>query len=214
MASNNENEIVIIDNPLLLPTVIKIDIETMMEYEDMDVELIMDMIKGRVYSYVEIMFSIDDLSKYIEDIKQRRKNKINLPISPSDMVLYGNNMVRELDKSKTVDYKNHAQVLDYFKKKALERMKLLEDTQTNRKEIIIELEMMFMRYMDTAANIIEKQEKLKLNMRESNSYKPYIKEQIDKLFIVLKSVLKNNLDKELYKKIIEEMDRIMKLYKF
>jgi hypothetical protein len=93
-------------------------------------------------------------------------------------------------------------------------MKLLEDTQTNRKEIIVELEMMFMRYMETASSIIEKQEKLKLNMRESNSYKPYIKEQIDKLFIVLKSVLKNNLNKEKYKNIIDEMDRIMKLYKF
>jgi hypothetical protein len=186
----------------------------MMEYEDIDVELIMDMIKGRLVKDVEIIFSLEDLAKYIGDIKIKRKNKINLPISSSDMTLYGDNMVKELDKSKTVDYKNHAQILDHFKKKALERMKLLEDTQTNRKEIIVELEMMFMRYMETASSIIEKQEKLKLNMRESNSYKPYIKEQIDKLFIVLKSVLKNNLDKEKYKNIIDEMDRIMKLYKF
>ena len=165
---NNNDEKIIINNPLLLPTTIKIDIETMMEYEDIDVELIMDMIKGRLVKDVEIIFSLEDLAKYIGDIKIKRKNKINLPISSSDMTLYGDNMVKELDKSKTVDYKNHAQILDHFKKKALERMKLLEDTQTNRKEIIVELEMMFMRYMETASSIIEKQEKLKLNMRESS----------------------------------------------
>jgi hypothetical protein len=211
---SKENEKITINNPLLLPTTIKIDIETMMEYEDIDIEMIMDMIRGRLNSDVEISFTIDELKQYVEDIKQKRKNKLNLPITPSDLILHGDNMVRKLDKSESVDYKNHAQVLDYFKKKALERMKLMEDTQTDRKEIIIELEMIFMKYMETASSIIEKQEKLKLNFKESNSYKPYIKEQIDKLFIILKSVLKNNLDENKYKDIISEMDRIIKLYKF
>lgn len=202
-----------ITDPRFLPTTIIMHIETLFEYDDIVVQDYMDMIRTRLKKEVQIGFDLKALEVYIQELKEKKKNLLPIPISKSEMNLNGEKYVNKLDNSPIVDYQNNSQLLQYFKKEGIERMQLLKKTQVDRQEIIIELEAMFMKYMEIMSNIIDKQEKLRLNFQESGQYRKQIKEEIDKLFIIIKSVMRRNLSKEQYDTIVQDIINILKLQK-
>lgn len=203
----------IINNPRLLPSTIISDIKTILEYPDTDMELIMEMIKGRLVKDVEIDFTVEELKDFINEIKNKQNSEVIIPMTPGEIIPHGKSMLKKLDTSPMVNYRNGAEILRYFLKEGLERMNLLKETQASREEIIIELETLSMGYMNIMTNITEKIEKLKLNVIESGKYKAQIKEDIDKLMIIMRSVIKQNVSPEIYKKIVEDLNSVLKLYK-
>jgi hypothetical protein len=206
-----------IRKPHLLPTLIKIDIETLMGYGDMDITDLMATIKKR--SKEKIEFSIEDLKKYLDETMESKKNKILIPILPAEINFSnGKDKIVNLDNSPTVDYRNRAQVLDYWGKKILDRVRLLEDPTLEgsnaRMMRAADIEAAFIKYMELSSNIIEKQERLKLNVMESTKFDAIIKEKIDMLFIVLKSSIKGHTTPEQYANIVKDMAEKIVLYKF
>jgi hypothetical protein len=199
-----------ITDPRLLPFGIKIDIEDYaVNFPELGTNGVMEMLKERLKC--DFTFTEEDLIKYIEEIKEKRKIDVPLPVilEPSY-----NHLEKKIDKSPVVDLQNNAAIFEYFKKEALERMQLLKDTQTTREEIIVELEMLYLKHMELVINMVEKQTKLKLNFQDSNKYKDYLKERIDTLFLIIKSSLKETVNEDKYKEIINVINEKIKLFKW
>jgi len=195
----------------MLPRIILIDVETLLEYPDINVEDVMRMIKKRYPGTVK--FTLDDLREYIEILNKKKDSILPVPISASDIrgsLKQDNN----LDNSAGVDFRNRAAVMEYFIKKGLERLKRIEDAELTKKDMILEVQIVWTQMVKALAEIVEKQEKLKLSFQDSSKYNAYIKEQVDKLLIIIKSVIKRVLTKEKYREVTDELEKVLKLYKF
>lgn len=198
----------------LLPRTIIIDIDILTEYVEVDVNDIMNVIKKRYKGDIE--FTIEELQEYINIIKKKKTHAFPLPISASELKV-ASDQENVLDSSPSVDYKNRASVMEYYRHKVLQRFRMLEEQQgdgKDKKAFMFEVEALMLQYMKVGAEMIEKEEKLKLNFQDSSKYEGYIKEQVDKLLIIVRGVIKGNVSEEQYKKIIEQLAYTIELYKF
>lgn len=198
----------------LLPKSILYDIAMLMDYEDVDERDIMKYIKR--YYKGKVKFTLKELRKFLNNLKEKRKSTLPAPIevimppkSEKDRV---NDMTRQ--STPKVDYRNKAAVMEWLRKIGVERITAVVTEQgRNPNRIITEVEALLLNQQKVLADIIEKEDKMKLTMIESNQHKQFLKEELGKMLILVRGVLKKRLPEKKYREIAEDLTEVLSLYK-
>jgi len=201
----------------MLPATLKEDIDIYIKNSDINSGDIMKLIKGRYKSKVN--FTKNDLIQYLEE----RREELNAPTLdeaniiplPRKIDTEMNNIKDEtLDKADTVDVRNRARLLEIFKEKIWQRIKIIENQQKigDKTEIDPYLESLIINYFKLATDIVEKEVKLQLEVEESSKLDKMVDERINiVLFLIAKIVKKYVKDKE-FKKLSEEVEELFGNY--
>jgi len=198
----------------LLPKSILYDVAMLMEFEDLDEKDIMKYIKR--YYKGDIKFNIKELRKYLDGLKESRKSDILIPAKVEVPSKQDNSMVNNFTNmpQNVVDYKNKAAVMEWLRKIGVERITAVVNEQTrNPQRIIAEMDALLLNQQKVLADIIEKEDKMKLTMMESNQHKQFLKEELSKLLIIIRGVLKKRLPEKKYREIADDLTEVLSLYK-
>jgi len=207
-------------NVYALPTAIKIDMELMRKCPNSTPEDHMSLIKMRYTGKLNLLNIYEDgpdgtiTLKDIEEYNkiQEEPKEIMIPTGKVEIHKPGSENLVVDDKSILANYRDRAQLLDYLKKQAVERIIKIKDTQGNI--LIPQLEAVIAMYMKTTADIVDKEDKMKISLREEGKTKKIIKERVDMILIPIVRVLKEHIkDKMLLKKIFKELKNTFSLWK-
>jgi len=207
-----------LSNIYLLPPTILIDVEqiikTMLKNnQQIPTKDIYNMIKQRFKG--KIKFTKKELAEYIE-IKKKEINAptldelptVYLPTHVPDTVSQMQDKTQ--DKSLSINVRNRAAVLDFFKNKIIERIKMIE---TQQGEVIDPyLEALIINYTKEMHTIIEKEIKLQLELEESSRLDKIVEERLGLLFILIKGVISKYVDEKTADKIYKDFEEIFKIY--
>lgn len=197
----------------MLPNAILLDIAMLIEYEDIEAKDVMRYIKR--YYKGEIRFTLNQLKKYLNDLKQKRKNKM----SSSKIIMPQKTKNKEIENltnmpQPMVDYKNKAAVMEWLRKIAIERITMVVSEQRkNPRQIITEVDALLLNQQKVLADIMEKEDKMKLTMIESTQHKQFLKNELSKILMILRSVLKKRLSYKKYKEVADDLSEVLSLYK-
>lgn len=206
----------------LLPMSIRGEIHELMEYDDIDPKDIMRMIRRRYPK--KLNFSVNDLIKYVDIIKAKSDSKgvDNLELLPSPVEMLKSSKAlgkddNKLDNSPMVDYRNTREIMDMFRQDIVDgfsKLKQLKSDAYKRNEILNDIEQLTLGYIKIGMDLVEKESKLKLEMTENTKNLEYIKEEIRKMLMIVKNVLKGNLNEHKYREVMEALAKSLELYKF
>jgi len=202
----------------ILPTSIRVDIAQLSEYEELDPKDIMRMIRERYTGTVT--FTVADLREYISIMNERKNMEIILAPSPSVVNDTGGNIIgedRQMDNSPMADFRNSRAIMDMFKQDIVTgftTLKRLKSDAYARDQVLTDLEAIALKYIQVGGDLMEKEGKLKLDMAESNKNLEYVREEIRKMLMLVKGILKRELKEQKYRDVIEALASGLELYKF
>jgi len=206
-----------INDVYMLPHSLLEDIDIYIKNPDINSADIMSLIKKRYKAKID--FTKKDLIKYLEERREELNaptlDEANLvPLPRKSDTEMNNTKDESLDKSEVVDVRNRARLLESFKEKIMDRMRLVENQQKigNKTEIDPYLESILINYLKLATDIVEKEVKLQLEVEESSKLDKMVDERINHvLFLIAKIVKKYLKDKE-FKKLSGEVEELFKSY--
>jgi hypothetical protein len=202
-------------NIYLLPETLRIDIDKMLTMKnDFTPREIMPIIKNRFKGKVK--FSKTDLQEYINqrvaEITGKDKPNLEIPTNFNVGLVHGGKgkgQDTQLDNIESVDIRNNAAVIEYFQKRLMKRMKLIDEQQNEKIEPY--LEVIAKEYTKEMMNIVEKKIKLQLEVENSNKLDILVMDRLLLIMPVILKILNKRCDKEILKDIIEDMKETFRI---
>lgn len=201
----------------LLPVGVRAEIHNLMEFEDIDPKDIMKMINDRYEGQIKI--SLADLKEYIKVMRSKAESPVPVPMSQAVVSTAPNPLSQEkkVDNSPLADYRNSRQIMDMFRQDIVSgftNLKRMKDDAYARNQVLTDLEAIMLNYMKIGGTLMEQEGKLKLDMQESNKNIEYVRDEIRKILMLIKSVLKKNLNEHKFREIMDLIAQALELYKF
>lgn len=202
-------------NIYLLPETLRIDIDKMlMMKNDFTPKEIMPIIKNRFTG--KIKFSKPDLQEYINqrvaEITNKTKPNLEIP-TKFDIALVNGGMGKskdtKLDNIESIDIRNNAAVIEYFQKRLMSRMKMLDEQQGDKIEPY--LEVISKEYTREMMSIVEKKIKLQLEVENSNKLDILVMDRLLLIMPVILKILRKRCDEQISKDIIEDIKEIFRI---
>jgi len=209
-----------LDKIYLLPQTILVDVDEVIQTMnkkklEIKVKDIYNMIKQRYKG--RLQFTKQELQEFInERLKEINAPTLDeagivpLPVRPQGEI--NSQQDEAQDNSPTVNVRNKASVLEFFKNKIMSRIRLIETQQTEDGRIDPYMEALVINYTKEMHNIIEKEIKLQLEVEESSKLEVMVEDRLSMLFMLIKSVIQKHTDEKAYEKIMEDFNEIFEVY--
>jgi hypothetical protein len=202
-------------NVYLLPETLRADIDKMLEMKnDFTAKEIMPMIKNRFTG--KIKFSKTDLQEYISlrvsEITGKTKPNLEIPTNANVGLVHGGKGKGEdtqLDTIESVDIRNNAAVIEYFQKRLMKRMKMIDEQQNEKIEPY--LEVIAKEYTKEMMNIVEKKIKLQLEVENSNKLDILVMDRLLLIMPVILKILRKYCDEKILKNVVDDIKEIFRI---
>ena len=199
----------------LLPETLRVDLDKMLTMKnDFTAKELMPMIKNRFMG--KIKFSKPDLQEYINlrvsELNGTTKPNLEIPMK-ADVALVHGGMGKskdlQQDNIESIDIRNNSAVIEYFQKRLMKRMKMIDDQQGTKIEPY--LEVIAKEYTREMVSIVEKKIKLQLEVENSNKLDILVMDRLLLIFPVVLKILKKECDEKTFKKITEDMKETFRI---
>ena len=189
----------------LLPETLRVDLDKMLTMKnDFTAKELMPMIKNRFMG--KIKFS------RVSELNGTTKPNLEIPMK-ADVALVHGGMGKskdlQQDNIESIDIRNNSAVIEYFQKRLMKRMKMIDDQQGTKIEPY--LEVIAKEYTREMVSIVEKKIKLQLEVENSNKLDILVMDRLLLIFPVVLKILKKECDEKTFKKITEDMKETFRI---